>query len=62
MSALPLVYSDDEPEVLNCDACGSANAFTDFRSYSSGVSFLGTAEWLTSEYLICPDCGQVEEL
>jgi DNA-directed RNA polymerase subunit RPC12/RpoP len=62
VSALPLVYTDDEPEVLRCEACSSANTFTDSRSYPSGVAFLGTAEWMASEYLFCPDCGHIEEL
>lgn len=66
MSALPLASPgpEDEPEAdpLCCEVCGSDNAFTDVRSYPSGVTFLGAAEWLSSEYLICPDCGHAEEL
>ena len=62
MSAPAVLHPDDEFAALCCDAFGSANAFTESRSYPSGVTFLGTAEWITSECLVCPDCGQVEEL
>jgi hypothetical protein len=46
----PAPEAEPEPDPLRCDVCGSENAFTDVRSYPSGVTFLGAAEWLSSEY------------